>query len=261
MARREAQELYAEVQRTFSGLTRVSEAAQRIGRNSAERLRVAIAPIFDAPPLARVTARFLDRHPDAFISLTSQSSPRIVEEIASGQHDVAIATLPIDRADVVTQTIADLEFHCLVPGGHPLSAQESIAPRDLEGARLIASADSSPVEHTVHRMLRDAGVRCSLRMETTTAPMAYALVAEGIGVSVALSLFAGHLPSAGVRAIPFHPRMQVGVAALLPVEHPPHPLAAGFVQMCSEALQGRSGGAGAVPDPRRVSGSPLPVPL
>ena len=261
VARREAQELYAVVQRTFSGLARVSEAAQRIGRNSTERLRVAIAPIFDAPPLARVTARLLDRHPDAFISLTSRTEPRILDEVAAGQHDIAVATLPVGRADIIARPIAELACHCLVPDSHPPSGRGSISPRDLEGARLIVSADSNPVQQTVDEVLRDAGVQCTQRIETTTTQMATDLVAEGAGVNVTLSQLTDCPPRSGITAIPFHPTIRVGVVALFAFDHPPHLLAAQFAQMCSEALRDRSARVGVAEKSTSISGTPLSAPL
>lgn len=236
VARDEARELYAEVRRSFSGLTRISEAAAQIGRQNADRLRIAVMPMFNLPPLARVVAQLLARSPDASISFSSRSKHHIEEEIALGHHDVALATLPISRSDVGALPIANTDYVCLVPEGHALCGRDAIAPNDLAGVRVIFAGDARSLRRRVDQWLTDAGAQCTLRMDAMSMQMAYSLVAEGAGVTITLRAIAANLSGPRVRPIEFHPRLSADICALFPIERPPRGLAAGFVTACSEAL-------------------------
>ena len=234
--RREASELYGEVERSFSGLACIADAAQRIGRGHRQQLRVAVLPAFNGHPMARIVARFVDAHPDVFLTLVSRSRPHMLDETAAGQHDIAIATLPVDQSDVGTRTIAKTEYQLLVPNGHPLSARDTVTLSELKDADLITSADPTPGQRIIDGVLRDASTHRNRRLEVTSAQMAFALVAEQVGACLVLRSLASDLP-ANARAISFSPKLPAEIVAIHPPNRPPGAVATRFVASCAQALQ------------------------
>ena len=235
--RREADELYDEVLRSFVGLASIADAAQRIGRKCSGQFRVAALPAFDCPLTARVIGRFLDAHPDVYVTLVARTHPAIVQETAAGLHDIAIATLPAARSDAGVHTVIRSQYELLVPSGHPLAAQETIDLADLEGVDLIVPANPGPVQREFDRRLDAAGVRNRRRLETTTAQMGHALVSEGLGVCLIIRPLFTHLASGCVRTIPFAEPLSVEIAVLHPPGRPPDSVAEHFVALFAEALQ------------------------
>ena len=98
--RREAQQLYAEVERSFTGLRRIHEAARRIGRREGGRLRIATLPGGCQSLLPRATARLLANHPRVWLNVQSRSPQQVIEEVARQQADIGITTLPVDHPEV-----------------------------------------------------------------------------------------------------------------------------------------------------------------
>lgn len=228
--RREARDLYAEVDRCLVGLQQIAEAADYIGRRKRTRLRVATLPIFTIGPLARVATRFLDERPEVFLSLESRTRPQILEGLARNLHDVALATLPVDDPKIdATPILASVESVCLVPANHPLSARDIITPQDLDGERCIFGADRTPMRQKIGQILSDAGSRPDIRVEVTTAHAVIALVAQGFGIGMAWNVMQDVVADHGIHMIPFRPQLQVNVAALFPADQPLEGIAADFV--------------------------------
>lgn len=235
--RREANALLDEVERAFVGLASIAEAAQRIGRNSNGIVRIAALPAFHMTPLARNVAQFLDAHPNVFFSLNSRSRPQLLEETAEGRHDIAFATGPIERPDLGARTILETEYQLLVPLNHPLSAHDTVDLSELDGVELITSVDPTPGQSRIDQALRDAGVRSSARIETTTAHLAHALVSEGVGVCLTLRPFAEHVQLPGTRALSFRPPLPVDIVAVYPADQPPDAVATSFVRHFADSFQ------------------------
>lgn len=234
--RREASELYGEVERSFAGLASIADAAQRIGRGHRQQLRVAVLPAFNGHPMPRIVARFVEENPDVFLTLVSRSRPQMLDEIAAGQHDIAIATLPVEQPDIATRPIVKTEYQLLVPTGHPLSARDSITLSDLKEADLISSADPAPGQRIVDGALNGASPESNRRLEVTNGQLACALVAEQVGACLMLRFLATDPPN-GARAISFSPKLPAEIVALHPSNRPPSAVAARFVASCAQALQ------------------------
>ncbi len=235
--RDEARELYLEVERSFIGLDRIGESAERIGRRQTSHIRVAALPGLTAGPLAAVVARFVDKHTDVFLSLEARTRPQILDGIADGLHDIGLASMPIEIPDVGVQTLLSIEFLCLVPADHPLSHRDVIRPRDLDGVRCIMGADRTPLRQKVGQIFTEAGIRPDICVEVTTAQSGIALAARGLGVCLGWGLTFDHLTEDRVRVIPFRPKISAEVAVIYKADRPPEGIVAEFVDAYAAAAR------------------------
>ncbi len=243
-ARREAQALYAEVERSFVGLERIAETAERIGQERKTTLRLAVPPAFSLGPMPAIIARLVKAHPGLFISVETRSRSRILEGLADGHYDIGLASLPIETPGVGMAPLLSSEVACLVPADHPLSRRKVITPRDLGGVSLILGTERTPMRLELARLLGEAGIGFEQRIEVTTLQMACALIAQGVGAAFFVRWFFADGPLQGVRLIPFRPRLCVDFSVLFPAGRPPEGIAAEFVQACRAVPQESQSGFG-----------------
>lgn len=237
VARREAQELYGEVERSFVGLGRIAEAAERIGHRCRTRLRVAVLPALSMGPLPDVVTRLLADNPGLFISLENRSRSQVLEGLAEGRYDIGLASAPIQTPGVEMTPLLRSGVKCLVPAHHPLARRKVLTPQDLHGVSVILGSEQTPLRLKLDRMLREAGVQFERRVEVSSLQMACALIARGVGVAFFVRWLLPDPPLEGIRVIPFRPEMFLDFAALFPAGRPPDGIAARFVQDCAKAAR------------------------
>lgn len=235
----EARELYIEVERSYVGLSRIEEAAERIGRRKSTRLRIAAIPSMTTGPLTIVVAQFLEEHPELFVTLETRTRPQIVDGIVDGLHDIGMASMPIDRPDVGVLPVPGIEIECacLVPVAHPFSRLEAITLEDLDGEPCIMAADRTPIVSKLRQMLAEAGSRPDIRAEVTTAEAGADLAKKGIGICVGWGFKRDIPPGNEVRFVPLHPRMPSELAVLYPANRPPEGILEEFVTAFVAAAQ------------------------
>lgn len=218
--RQEAVELSGEVERCFVGLDRIAEAAQSIRSRQGRHLRLAALPGFAMGAVSGVVAQFICRNPEITLSLELRSRSQILAEVAENLHDVGLCTSPVDDKALGVRHLKTLDLMCLVPSGHALSGKDVIRPQDLDGVTCILGTDKTPTRMRIEQAFKDVQVRPRFRYEVGTIDAASALVAQGIGVSIMISIIHDHAVVPGIRAIPFQSPVQVDLVLVHPADRP-----------------------------------------
>lgn len=231
----EARELYKEVDRSFSGLARIAEVAERIGHKKTKSIRVAAIPALLAGPMPDVVARFLERYPDVFLSLEARTRAQILEGLADGLHDIGLASPPDESPDVGIIRYLTSDCVCLVPARHPLADRDVITAEDLDGVDCIMSADRTPMRVQVGKALAESGARPIVRAELSSTRAAIALTTRGVGICLAWRFADQDAISDDVRVVPFRPKITIELAILYPTAKPPEGIVAAFVDAYLQA--------------------------
>lgn len=233
----EAWELYAEVDRSFVGLGRIRESAERIGRRKMTVLRIAALPGFTSGPIAGVVTRLLEEHPDLFLALEARTRPQILDGVADGLHDIGLASMPIESANIGVRPLLKTECVCLVPVDHPLGDREVITPHDLDGANCIMGADRTPLRLQLGRVFDAVGSKPNVRVEVTTAQSGIALAAQGVGITLGWGLTIDYSHADRVRVVRFRPRIPAELAVVYRANRPPDGIAAKFIDAYAQAAE------------------------
>lgn len=243
LARREAQELYAEVERSFSGLRRIEAAAERIGRSRIDHLRIVALSALSMGPVPRVTKGFLADNPTAHLSVQIRPRHQVIEGIADRHYDLGLATLPVEHLEVETALVERVAFHCIVPRDHPLAGREAVALHDLAGVHYVAVVGEGPLElrRRIHQLFRDQGVEREIRFECSAMVLACALAADGLGVALAPGICVNDLMRPHLKVLPFVPKITVDIAVFHHKSRPPGALASRFIEAFGQALRDGEG--------------------
>jgi DNA-binding transcriptional LysR family regulator len=128
---------------------------------------------------------FRRRHPGIEVKLTTGGTPQILEQIRSGAVDVGLLTLPVDADDLTQVPVMREELLLVMPRGHPLARRRRIAPADLAGQRCVLFERGSSTRRVIDDMFHRERVTPRIVMETENVEILKALVASGMGLTIA----------------------------------------------------------------------------
>jgi len=181
-------------------------------------------------------AQFCRARPQVQISLSSYGSATVVDWVTRGVVDLGIALKPLESPGVESELLISTELVCAMPANHPLAAKTVIQPRDLEEVDFIGLTDDRLSWGAISNVLHEAGITPRRRISTQRAYTAYALVAEGMGVTVVEPFTAHAFSERDVVTRPFVPRIPLTFYLFFPLGKPPSGVAREFCQAVREFL-------------------------
>jgi DNA-binding transcriptional LysR family regulator len=225
----EALSLYAEVERAFVGLDRISQMATELRTRGAGFLRIAALPALANGFLPRFVGKFLAEHPKLDIVLSGQVSHAVVAAVAQGQCDLGFAEGSIEHAAVRQERMPAAPFVAVLPQAHRLARKKRLRPSDFEGESFVSLGHSSLSRFRVDRVFEGHGVSRIMRIETPLSEIACSLVASGAGVTLCEPYTANEYATRGIAVRSFEPRISFEFAALYAAQRTPPPVAREFI--------------------------------
>lgn len=183
--RQEAHSLLRTVDNVFQALDDVGRYAEQMARSQTGHIRIAATASLGAYFLPVAVADFMTAHPDIRVTLRTGSTNYVKEWVASQQADIGFVTEAPPVTGMMTEKFQELsEAVCLIPIGHKLAQKKAIRPKDLVGTRVISVDRDTPFNRLIQSALTKAGLREQMVLETNRSVTAWALVAQGVGVTV-----------------------------------------------------------------------------
>jgi DNA-binding transcriptional LysR family regulator len=245
----QAEALYDAVQRSFTGLDLLDQAARRIRAHPVGTIRVASLSAIAVGVLPPVIADFNARYPDIKITVESLGQRGVVDRVFLGQADIGLAVEASTRTGVVSTPLVEAEYVCILPAGHRLATRAHIDVGDLDGEAFIGPMhEAEALWFGLDQALEERKVQLHRRLETQHSFPAYAYVEAGLGVTVAEPFSAPLFHRLGVVVRRFRPRLKVPFALLEPEIGPSPPVIAEFRAAVSAAAVARVEAALALAD-------------
>jgi len=191
----EALLLVEEVRRALSGLEQIKLKASAIKQFRHAQLRLISTPAFSNLIAPKLIHNFARRQPEAMISLEIQTSDVAVEWMVSQHFDFGIGPTNIVIPSVDNLPLTKTRSICVFPKCHPLQQKDSISMKDLEGESFVSYLSGSQFRFEVDQMFEKAGIERILQYEARTTDAICRLVAEGLGVSIIVTM--GQLAGVG----------------------------------------------------------------
>lgn len=214
----EAQLLHQEADLAFSGLERLSDAAQAVRGLRRGQLRIICETVYAEGLLPRLAAAYHAAHPDIAIEIDIGPSARVADWVAMTWYDLGLAVLPISHPDLAVRPLGRRRAVCALPAGHALAGRSAIEPRDLHGQPFISLVSGTPFRSVIDRAFDDAGVQRRILLEARTQHALCAFVASGAGVTIVDPCVAEDIRNPRIVFRPFEPEVGWGLAIVLPRE-------------------------------------------
>lgn len=180
----EAEALFAEVDRSFSGLARIRDVARGIAAFRFDRLRIASISSFALGALAKTLPRFRDRYAEVGLMVHVGTFSEVVANVLSNQCEIGFVAYPVDNPAIRVTPVLDVVAVCAMPSGHRLTALAAITVEDLRGEHLISLGKNVPSGRQVTAMFTACDVPHEVVLETQNAASACAFVKEGLGLAI-----------------------------------------------------------------------------
>lgn len=180
----EAEALYAQVEQVYSGVRRIEDCARELKSGGGLSLRVLSSPNMGLQLVPEAIALTSQQYPEARIYFEVQLVRDMASQLAAGQADVGISSLPLEHALLRTSQVGSWGLSCVFPKDHPFATKRSINPRDILKQQIIAFSADTPQGRVIQSWCDETGLRPSSRIEVRSGQAACALAACGAGVAV-----------------------------------------------------------------------------
>jgi DNA-binding transcriptional LysR family regulator len=230
----EAGHLFTEVERTFVGLSRISQFAEDLRVRRAGSLRIAGMPAVTCGFLSRQIGRLAARRPELAITLHGMPSHLIAEGVAAGRYDFGIAEASVDRPGLIVETLPGRAV-AAIPRTDPLARKQRLGPKDFEDRSFVSLGPGTLFRSRIDAAF--AGVRRRELIETQLSEIACLLVAEQAGLSLVDPFSATEFAGRGVVFRPFRPDVFFDVAILTSSSRPTSTLAGEVLDMLRSAIR------------------------
>lgn len=180
----EAQALYAEVEQVYRGVQRIDDRARDLKDGGGLTLRVLASPSTALEVVPGAVAELAARYPTARIYMETQLVREMVGQLARGEADIAISTLPVESALLASQAVGSWNLACVFGAGHAFAARRSIGARELMQERLIAFSPDTPQGRLVQDWASEHAMQPRSQLEVRSGQVACALAAHGAGVAI-----------------------------------------------------------------------------
>ena len=136
--------------------------------------------------------------------------------LAGREYDLGIGALPVDHPRIRTERILRVQAKAIVPHSNPLSRQSRISGDELKGQPIIRLMHGLLLRNQLDDIFRSAGVIPNEVWEVASSQMACALMAEGVGITIADELVASHIPPGSFALVPIEPERWMSFGLLIP---------------------------------------------
>jgi DNA-binding transcriptional LysR family regulator len=186
-----------------------------------------------------VVARFCRDHGGVEISLETQRLDNLLEYVETGIVDIGFAMEPHPRQTLTYLPLAQLDMVCACPADSPLAQLSFVSPTDLRGTPLINARTSSRISSLIQEAFRRSTIEYAPAIDVRFMNVAGHFAEEGLGVTIMDELTASSKRYSRLRSVPFKPKTEVTVSAIVPSDRMQSRLAQALVKHAREEIAAR----------------------
>jgi len=235
----EAQILLAEAEPLFLMQELIGQTAAHLRAGRKGRMRIVATSELSESLLPQVVSRFRRDHDGVEISIETQRLDNLLEYVETGVVDVGFAMEPHPRQTLEYLPLAQLDMVCACPLDSPLAQLSFVSPTDLRGTPLINARTSSRISGLIQDAFRRSAVDYAPAIDVRFMNVAGHFVEEGLGVTIMDELTASSRRYSRLASVPFKPKTQVTVFAIVPAERMQQRLTQSLIRQAREEIAAR----------------------
>ncbi|KAB2674290.1 LysR family transcriptional regulator [Aminobacter sp. DSM 101952] len=220
---------FKDVQRSFSGLRQLDEAAKRIRRFSGGSLTVAAIQILALGLVPRTIKRFAQEYPETSISIHTGHSSAVTQWVDDQTCDVGIVSQLSETFGLDYEQLYEVDAVCVMPRGHRLEGKACIGPEDLAHEPYISFPRNEFGHSAIDAIFEQAGISRHINLETSYSSITCSLVAQGLGIAIVNPFAVLDFRHAEIVTRPFLPAIKHNGYLIFPKARPVDRLVASFV--------------------------------
>ncbi|CAA9310620.1 MAG: Hydrogen peroxide-inducible genes activator _ OxyR [uncultured Lysobacter sp.] len=191
--------------RVIAEVDQMAEIARRSQDPEAGTVRLGLFPTLAPYLLPHVVPRLRERFPRLELLLVEEKTDQLLARLRDGRLDAAVLALPLNDEQLHIEPLFDEPFLLAVPKRHPLAAQSSLAPGDLDDQHLLLLEEGHCLREQALDVCRLAGGDERDGFRATSLETLRQMVAAGVGMTL-LPMLSVQPPvpvSADIALLPF----------------------------------------------------------
>jgi LysR family hydrogen peroxide-inducible transcriptional activator len=189
--------------RALNILQQVAEAQSSLAnmqKGVRGKLRLGVIPTIMPYLIAPRIGEFLSRFPEVELQFTEDTTPRLIEQLQSGDLDLAVSGLPVRNPDIICSELSREPLFLAVAEDHPIAREISIDLQELRNERFLLLKEGHCLREDV--LMTCLRARAGLRsvFETDQLASIFQLVRSGFGLTVVPAMASSH--AAGCKLVP-----------------------------------------------------------
>lgn len=150
------------------------------------RLRIGTASgTFAMHQLPGILHKLKTKFPNCELTVSSGTSQKLVDRMMHGEIDTAFVSLPVDNANITTESIFSDEIVAIAHPKHPLAKEKYISAATLAGENLILGEQGGNTRRMIDEFFSAANVRPHISMELSRQEAINLMVEANLGVGMA----------------------------------------------------------------------------
>jgi DNA-binding transcriptional LysR family regulator len=149
------------------------------------RLRVGSASaMVTTDVLPKLLKEIHKQHERAEVTVASGTSEALVQQILSGELDVAFVSLPVEARGIHTERLSEDQLVAIASPRHKLARQRTVSAYTLAGEKLILGERGGNTRRLIDQFFSQAGVSLNVSMELSRQAAVRRMVEEDMGVGI-----------------------------------------------------------------------------
>lgn len=158
-----------EVRRSFSGLDRVTAAAQAIGKGIRGRIAIGALQIYAEGMVAQAIGRLAEEAPDVDTRIDVDTPQGLLRKVLHDQADLVVMAGAVgDHPQLEVHVLGRRRLMALMRSDHPLANHGEVGVADLSRATVVLLADPNPHRALVMQVFASAGLPILPHQEVVT---------------------------------------------------------------------------------------------
>ncbi len=204
----EGMQVYQRADVVFAALTDLDDTVDTLRNDAFREIRIFSTPAISTTIVPELMSRLVAAHPQLHVKLITLDYYSYFAAHCETDHDIVLGHRIGFEADMEQTTLAEIDFVCVLPPGHPLAARETVYVEDLEGEKIISLLDDTQRVFFRHeKLFQEAGVSVQQQIFCHSSAATYAMVQRGLGVAIMEPFSAPMFEQFGVVVRPFRPRV------------------------------------------------------
>jgi DNA-binding transcriptional LysR family regulator len=163
----------------------VRQAVDDVNELMRGRLVVAMVTACTVAPLFDALAAFHLAHPGVEITLSEDSSDRMVEQVRAGLVDLAlVGCAAAPPTDLDSLSIVSEGLVALVPGDHPLAKRRKVALAEVVAHPLVCLPPGTGIRTVLDRACAAQGLHPTVALQASAPDAVVDLARRGLGVAI-----------------------------------------------------------------------------
>lgn len=199
---------YRRVDKALAEFADLRKAAEELSSDGFRDIRIMATVAVSTTIVPEIVAELRKRYPDIQAKLITLDNLSFFAAKCETEFDIILGPTIGLGATMEQVKLAEVDFICAVPVGHPLASKPVVTVNDLQGETIISLLDEETRVFLQHeRLFHDSAKPLDIPILCHSSTAAYGLVRQGVGVALLEPFSAPLWESYGVVARPFLPRL------------------------------------------------------